>query len=226
MALDTATYVADLTPANPVDSDPITSVDDHIRQIKAALKRSFPKFDNWISGEAADFNLLKGAAAAGMTNLKVTYLRFMGTPKDHNDNDLSDVQAYLTSQVSLNHVHALAVHSLNAAVEHLTFDHRFKTVVFAASLSAQVAMIPSVASVSWGEGDIIEFAQLHTGSFGIATTGTEIIRGPDNKASSSTATPFVMAGPGAWCRLRLMQHNQFPASQGGSVCWVIQGDVS
>jgi hypothetical protein len=42
MALEAATWVNDLVPANPASTDAATQGDDHLRLIKAALKATFP----------------------------------------------------------------------------------------------------------------------------------------------------------------------------------------
>jgi microcystin-dependent protein len=42
MALETATYIDGLVPANPLGSDAIAFADDHIRLIKSTLKATFP----------------------------------------------------------------------------------------------------------------------------------------------------------------------------------------
>lgn len=42
MALETATYIADLDPANPPGTDPVAQADDHLRMIKQVLQNTFP----------------------------------------------------------------------------------------------------------------------------------------------------------------------------------------
>jgi hypothetical protein len=42
MALETGTYISDLVPTNPLDSDALAFADDHIRLIKQTLKNTFP----------------------------------------------------------------------------------------------------------------------------------------------------------------------------------------
>jgi microcystin-dependent protein len=42
MALETATYINGLVPANPLGSDQIAFADDHIRLIKSTIKATFP----------------------------------------------------------------------------------------------------------------------------------------------------------------------------------------
>jgi microcystin-dependent protein len=42
MSLETATYISDLVPANPLDSDAIAYAASHLRMVKSALQASFP----------------------------------------------------------------------------------------------------------------------------------------------------------------------------------------
>lgn len=42
MGLETPTFISDLTPTNPVSNDPKGQGDDHIRNLKTALKNTFP----------------------------------------------------------------------------------------------------------------------------------------------------------------------------------------
>ena len=56
MALETATYLYSLVITNPDGGDQRSTADDHIRLIKAALKRTFPNIDGEISASAAAIN--------------------------------------------------------------------------------------------------------------------------------------------------------------------------
>jgi hypothetical protein len=42
MALETATYISDLVPANPLAGDPLNQGDDHIRLLKSVLQATLP----------------------------------------------------------------------------------------------------------------------------------------------------------------------------------------
>lgn len=45
MSIETANFISDLVPTNPLAGDPISQGDDHIRMIKAALQKTFPDAD-------------------------------------------------------------------------------------------------------------------------------------------------------------------------------------
>lgn len=53
MPLETATYVAALVTSNPDGADQRSTADDHLRLIKACLKRTFPMLDGAISASSA-----------------------------------------------------------------------------------------------------------------------------------------------------------------------------
>jgi hypothetical protein len=55
MSLETASYVANLVQTNPDGGDQRSTADDHIRLIKAALKRTFPQLDAAVSLSSVQF---------------------------------------------------------------------------------------------------------------------------------------------------------------------------
>lgn len=73
MALETATYVTSLVDTNPDGSDSKTTADDHIRLIKAALKRTFPGADSAISATSAQVNYLMGTSATLQEQINTKY---------------------------------------------------------------------------------------------------------------------------------------------------------
>jgi hypothetical protein len=54
--LETATYIVGLVVTNPDGGDQRTTVDDHIRLIKACLRRTFPNMDGEMSASSAAIN--------------------------------------------------------------------------------------------------------------------------------------------------------------------------
>ncbi len=45
MPLETATYIAELVPTNPLGSDPKAQGDDHLRLVKSVMQSQFPNFE-------------------------------------------------------------------------------------------------------------------------------------------------------------------------------------
>lgn len=55
--LESATYIADLVPANPLTTDAVAQADDHLRLIKSVLQNQFPSLgDLQVSATAAQLN--------------------------------------------------------------------------------------------------------------------------------------------------------------------------
>jgi hypothetical protein len=69
MALETASYVADLVVSNPDGGDQRSTADDHLRLIKAVLKRTWPKVDAAISLSAVQYSYLNDLSASVQVQL-------------------------------------------------------------------------------------------------------------------------------------------------------------
>lgn len=73
MSLETATFVANLVITNPDGGDARSTADDHLRLIKAALTRTFPKLDGAVSLSAAQVMYLNDVSAS--VQLQLNQLR-------------------------------------------------------------------------------------------------------------------------------------------------------
>jgi hypothetical protein len=69
VALETATYVANLVVTNPDGGDQRSTADDHIRLIKAVLTRTFPKLDSAVSLSAVQYHFLNDLSASVQVQL-------------------------------------------------------------------------------------------------------------------------------------------------------------
>jgi hypothetical protein len=58
MGLELATYIADLVPTWPLGSDKIRQGDDHLRNIKSALKNTFPNLNGPVTATPESLNAL------------------------------------------------------------------------------------------------------------------------------------------------------------------------
>lgn len=56
MALESASYIAQLNSANPTSTDTVSQADDHLRLIKATLKNTFPNLDQPVTATPAQLN--------------------------------------------------------------------------------------------------------------------------------------------------------------------------
>lgn len=66
MGLEAVTHISDLVATNPALGDPKSEGDDHIRNIKSALKTDFPNVNNVVSASDEE---LSGLAAAGLASV-------------------------------------------------------------------------------------------------------------------------------------------------------------
>jgi microcystin-dependent protein len=56
MALETASYIAQLNVANPLSTDAVSQADDHLRLIKSVLKNTFPNLDAPVTATPGTLN--------------------------------------------------------------------------------------------------------------------------------------------------------------------------
>lgn len=63
MALESVTHLDDLEVANPLGTDPRSEGDNHIRNVKKALKTDFPNINGVVSATPTDLNLTTGITA-------------------------------------------------------------------------------------------------------------------------------------------------------------------
>ena len=76
MGLESASFISQLVATNPVGAvDDYATADDHLRLIKTALQGSFPNIGPAAAtAVAADFNVLTGADAAGVTAAELAFI--------------------------------------------------------------------------------------------------------------------------------------------------------
>lgn len=60
MALETGTYISDLTSTNPTSTDPKSQGDDHIRLLKSTVKATFPNVTGAVTATHTELNILDG----------------------------------------------------------------------------------------------------------------------------------------------------------------------
>lgn len=71
MGLETATYIDSLVVSNPDGSDQRSTADDHLRLIKACLKRTFPQLDGIVSASAQAISYVNDLSASVQGQLNV-----------------------------------------------------------------------------------------------------------------------------------------------------------
>lgn len=65
MGLETVTHISDLDPANPDADDPKSQGDNHLRNIKTALKTDLPNITGPVTATQAELNVLAGVSSNG-----------------------------------------------------------------------------------------------------------------------------------------------------------------
>jgi hypothetical protein len=65
MAVENVTYIDSLDPTAPAGGDSISEGDDHIRNIKRAIKDTFPNVDGPVDLSTAEFGALKSSLSNG-----------------------------------------------------------------------------------------------------------------------------------------------------------------
>lgn len=84
MGLETVTHISDLNASNPAASDAKSQGDDHIRNIKTALKTDFPNINGVVSASDEELSYVTGATSPIQTQLNAkaptASPTFTGTP--------------------------------------------------------------------------------------------------------------------------------------------------
>ena len=69
MALETGTYISDLTVTNPTSSDAKSQGDDHLRLLKSTIKATFPNVSGAVTPTHAELNFVDGVTSALQTQM-------------------------------------------------------------------------------------------------------------------------------------------------------------
>lgn len=63
MALETGTYISDLTITNPTSTDPKSQGDDHLRLLKSTVKATFPNVTGAVTATHTELNIMDGVTS-------------------------------------------------------------------------------------------------------------------------------------------------------------------
>lgn len=64
MALETGTYISDLTITNPTSTDPKSQGDDHLRLLKSTVKATFPNITGAVTATQTELNIIDGLTSS------------------------------------------------------------------------------------------------------------------------------------------------------------------
>lgn len=161
MGLETASFVANLVVTNPDGGDARSTADDHLRLIKAALVRTFPKLDSAISLSAAQVHFVGDLSASVQAQL----------------NALRDGSATVNSALYAN---SAGNTSNLGGVPAATYLTNNQTAQFDAALTQVARFYGADAYFSWFQGSTrLGYVQMTTGGQMIlnaeASTGSIIL---------------------------------------------------
>lgn len=66
--LETGTYISDLVATNPLGSDLVSTIDDHIRLLKSTIKATFPNINGAVTVTDEQLNAVGGSGVTGSAN--------------------------------------------------------------------------------------------------------------------------------------------------------------
>mgnify|MGYP001825813253 FL=1 len=140
MAIESATYLSELDPANPKGTDQRGTADDHIRLCKQVWLNSFPNINAEVSASAGELNFLVGVTSnvQGQINTETTTRETTSATLQLNIHVLSATMANRVQAASSSCIQA--IQDLSATLNAAKLD-----------LSATAA-----AAVNWGSSEKIE----------------------------------------------------------------------
>jgi hypothetical protein len=157
MALETATYVANLVVTNPDGGDARSTADDHLRLIKGSLVRTFPLLDGAVSLSAVQYMYLADLSAS--VQLQLNQLRDGSATANNAINSRFANSASLALSANSASWAVLAGHAVSASFANLatlatnatnadTADNATNAVFAATAGSAQTANSASYATIA------------------------------------------------------------------------------
>ncbi|MBD3754216.1 MAG: hypothetical protein IE937_01075 [Gammaproteobacteria bacterium] len=127
MPLENVTHISDLVATNPASGDPMTQGDDHIRNIKTAIKNDFPNITGAVTTTQAELNKLAGSPVTADDLTKLNSITVTADKINLLANVASDVQGQidtinttLTQKVDVSYVYSVAdIDGLQTALDTL-----------------------------------------------------------------------------------------------------------
>ena len=183
MSLETATYLDALVLTNPLGADQRLTADDHVRLLKACLQRSFNRVNGVCSASSAEFNILNGAQAGGVTTVELQRLA----------DATATLQAQIDAKNQADHLHAKTIRSASANGL-LQLGDAFNAIHNVGTAAATVLLtIPPEVSVTWSANTEIELIREGAAAFAItAGAGVTISALGDSRTLSSQYSMAVL----------------------------------
>ena len=142
MTVESVTYINDLDVNNPAGGDSISQGDDHLRNLKKAIKNTFPNVNEPVTATAQDINRITGFVSTG--NGVFASLKFNGaTDSVMYGHNISSVQIINSGRYRVNFVQPTD-----------GFDHHYAVQVTPIAQNGR----PVIACVDDQRDDYVEFA--------------------------------------------------------------------
>jgi hypothetical protein len=183
VALETASYVANLVESNPDGLDQRSTADNHLRLIKAALKRTFPKMDGPVSLSAMQVMYLGDLSAS--VQLQLNQLRDGSATANNALYANSASLALYANSASFASLAATANSASYAALAGQASSASFATLARTAN-SASYAALAGTASLANSASFATTAAHARSASF--ATTAATATNATDANSASSAST--------------------------------------
>lgn len=209
MAVESVTFITDFNTSNPVGAtDTVSTLDDHIRNMKIGISGSFANFTgiamtsteaelntlDGFTGVVADFNIIAGGAAAGVTATEFQYLNGVtGAIQTQLNarlaaaNNLSDVASAATSRTNLGVAIGSDVQAYDANLDQIAALAVTDSNFIVGNGSVWVAETGAAARTSLGLGALAILSEVTPAVMGGLATGTVTILN-DPEVSTETTT--------------------------------------
>ena len=194
MPVENASYVADLNPAWPLDSDPAREGAEQIRVVKTATQQSFPNIDGAVTVTDTELNALPGDVAALVSDLSDTDSNVATLQSEMNvveadvvilqiemnavESDVSTLQSEVSTLQS--EVAVLEAKTTNA-YKQIDYDRIYPIGAIRLSFSNTALQPPQGVSATWVRLQSTRFMRITTGTpgntsgdFTTTTTSTNV----------------------------------------------------
>lgn len=204
MALETpVTFINTLEPLNPVSGDPVQDGDNHIRNIKAAIKATFANITAAVTATAVDLNKLVGMTSSTVELNKLTGVT--STPAELNK--LSGVTVTPTEVNRLAGVTSAIQTQLNTHTTNISgITPASLGLAIGVNVQAFDSDLNSLGAITRNRGDIIRggasgWEDLPLGQSGqhLVSNGTDVVysggeQGPTTVAGTSISFAAIPTG--------------------------------
>jgi hypothetical protein len=185
MGLETPTYISDLIATNPTTPDGVSQGDDHIRNLKSAIKTTFPNVSGAMTASHTELNTMDGITA---TTAELNTMDGV-TASTAEINQLDGVTVY--NLVVLDTPEVLA----SGVLPNATWTTINSATLAAAGATKAIIRVYAVVNHT-SESMVSLFSLRKTGSGVLSSNVAAVIAGSQANGSTSTSLSLTIAGEG------------------------------